>query len=688
MMPRTRRTGGSGGGRRQAAGGTGRHRRPVVRQAAASAAARHDTAASRPEPAADDAADRATSLHSRRRCIRMLRQQANFCVGVSRRDADSDVRRRRRDDGLQRHHDAAEGESRLIPSCRACTCARRSIATTAARPRAATRLRRACWPASARGRSNGPRRRRRRQQTLMSSKTSFGGRHRRVDARRRQPRREVRRSTKARARRRSTRAASARRSRCRFKAWNGSTAGLRNVSGKAQANATDSRKLFDMIMPDRRVHDRGVDHAREHDASRARRASSATRAAPARATSRWARTRPAIASATARPRATRTAIHSSKPATADVAAELQHVVMTFSPAAGRKTYVNGLLTAQETAPTTLAWTNNQTFVIGNETTNDRLWLGVFQMVAIHNKALSAAEVQQNFAAGVGELRDAAVRRVEHSRRAGAHRHARGASSTTRATCSRNRRYVGGTTGVRVKNIRIAVNDTVPVAAQAFRRVDTTVLASGTELSRLGAVIPVAQGPDTDRFHLEFEALGTRFGTAEAIAPSSPPPRARRRAGARARHAQLLARQRHDVGADRHSARQRRRRDVVHARFATRCRRAATCSRSARRSKSRSSAWRSAIAARSSRCQRPATPSSRRRTARSQPATRTQIADRVYDNLFGTNLANQPDRAAVSTELVDVMNDLGCTAGCTAATARTALQATCAAALSSAAVTIN
>ena len=69
-------------------------------------------------------------------------------------------------------------------------------------------------------------------------------------------------------------------------------------------------------------------------------------------------------------------------------------------------------------------------------------------------------------------------------------------------------------------------------------------------------------------------------------------------------------------------------------------------------------------------------------------SRTQIADRVYDNLFGLNLANQPVRAAVSTELVDVMNDLGCTAGCTAATARTALQATCAAALSSAAVTIN
>jgi hypothetical protein len=68
--------------------------------------------------------------------------------------------------------------------------------------------------------------------------------------------------------------------------------------------------------------------------------------------------------------------------------------------------------------------------------------------------------------------------------------------------------------------------------------------------------------------------------------------------------------------------------------------------------------------------------------------KTQIADRLYDRIIGTNLANQPDRAAVTTEVVDAMNDLGCTNGCTGATATTALQATCAAVLSSAAVTIN
>jgi hypothetical protein len=68
--------------------------------------------------------------------------------------------------------------------------------------------------------------------------------------------------------------------------------------------------------------------------------------------------------------------------------------------------------------------------------------------------------------------------------------------------------------------------------------------------------------------------------------------------------------------------------------------------------------------------------------------KNQIADTIYDKLFGINVANQPDKTATRTELVDAMNDLGCTNGCTGTTAQTALQATCAAALSSAAVTIN
>jgi hypothetical protein len=373
-------------------------------------------------------------------------------------------------------------------------------------------------------------------------------------------------------------------------------------------------------------------------------------------------------------------------ATADLVVELQHVVMTFDPAVGRKTYVDGLLSAQENAPAALAWQNNQTFVIGNEVTNDRLWQGVFQMVAIHNKALSTGEVQQNFAAGVSQY---VTLQFDVSSILG---------SPGRIDMLASRlddasyvfakpTYVGGATGIRVKNIRIAVNDAVPVAAQAFRRIDTMAMASGAELSPLGAVIPMAQGPDTDRFHLEFEALGSRFGLAEAVAPSVPPPPAPDvpepslgiRSFSRINDTMAFLT---GVPLDNASVETlyTEIRDTLPGNDAL----------LAFGSAQQVAIQRLAVGYCGQVAIVPASCNSFFGTTNCaiQAGTRTAIANRIYDNLFGTNIANQPDRAAVSTELVDVMNDLGCSAGCTAATARTALQATCAAALSSAAVTIN
>ena len=65
-----------------------------------------------------------------------------------------------------------------------------------------------------------------------------------------------------------------------------------------------------------------------------------------------------------------------------------------------------------------------------------------------------------------------------------------------------------------------------------------------------------------------------------------------------------------------------------------------------------------------------------------------VATTLYDQFVGQNIANQPDSAGFTTAIVGVIDDLGCTNGCTGATAETALQASCAAALSSGAVTIN
>ena len=69
-------------------------------------------------------------------------------------------------------------------------------------------------------------------------------------------------------------------------------------------------------------------------------------------------------------------------------------------------------------------------------------------------------------------------------------------------------------------------------------------------------------------------------------------------------------------------------------------------------------------------------------------TKDQVATVLYDRFIGDNLANQPDRAGVTTEIVRTIDDLDCAGGCSGTTAQTALQATCAAVLSSGAVTIN
>ena len=41
-------------------------------------------------------------------------------------------------------------------------------------------------------------------------------------------------------------------------------------------------------------------------------------------------------------------------------------------------------------------------MLGNETSTNRQWEGVLRMVAIHNRALTPTQIQQNFDAGVGE----------------------------------------------------------------------------------------------------------------------------------------------------------------------------------------------------------------------------------------------------------------------------------------------
>ncbi|MBV1885155.1 MAG: LamG domain-containing protein, partial [Gammaproteobacteria bacterium] len=72
-------------------------------------------------------------------------------------------------------------------------------------------------------------------------------------------------------------------------------------------------------------------------------------------------------------------------------ATLQHVVVTYDPANGRKIYVNAeLMDAVDSfaGGNLTEWDDTFAFVLGNEVSSDRLWQGSIRYVAVHNRVLT------------------------------------------------------------------------------------------------------------------------------------------------------------------------------------------------------------------------------------------------------------------------------------------------------------
>src|SRR5579864_5826510 len=86
-------------------------------------------------------------------------------------------------------------------------------------------------------------------------------------------------------------------------------------------------------------------------------------------------------------------------------AALQHIVLTYDPVNGQKIWVNGVFTGDvdpSKGGSFANWDSSFALVLGNETSGQRQWQGVIKMVAIYNTALNQTQIQQNFAAGVGQ----------------------------------------------------------------------------------------------------------------------------------------------------------------------------------------------------------------------------------------------------------------------------------------------
>jgi len=213
-------------------------------------------------------------------------------------------------------------------------------------------------------------------------------------------------------------------------------------------------------------------------------------------------------------------------------ATLQHVVATYNPIDGRRIYVNGqLVTQTDPIPggTLVDWQDTFAFVLGNEASNDGLWQGTIRLAAVHRRSLTQTQIQQNFDVGVGEkffllfdISDKLLAAPQSS-----YILFEAAQFDTHSYLFDRPHFItlDGSTpeGIPIQGVRVGMNGQEAAVGQSYANMDNTLSAAlmvelGQPLSTLGAVLPLAKGPDIDEFFLTFDQLAS-FSFSRAPAPT-------------------------------------------------------------------------------------------------------------------------------------------------------------------------
>lgn len=211
----------------------------------------------------------------------------------------------------------------------------------------------------------------------------------------------------------------------------------------------------------------------------------------------------------------------------DLQATLQHVVATYDPINGRRIYVNGEFTGDADpvdGGNLNEWDETFAFVLGNEVSNNRQFQGTIRFVAIHNRALTQAQITQNFEAGVGEKFFLLFNVSDRLNIPNSFILFEVSQYDSYGYLFDNPRFVllnaGATPGtsIPIEGMRIGVNGQLPLVGQAYRTLSTTVTNEsyaaeaasglGQQLSNVGTVIALERGPEDDQFFLTFERLGS------------------------------------------------------------------------------------------------------------------------------------------------------------------------------------
>ena len=218
-------------------------------------------------------------------------------------------------------------------------------------------------------------------------------------------------------------------------------------------------------------------------------------------------------------------------------ATLQHVVVTFDPVDGRKIYVNGVYTGDidEAGGGLLNnWSEIYALVLGNASNNARPWAGTIKMVAVHNSALTPAQIQQNFDVGVGqkyflmfsvsELLDLEgnchVIETDGSRTNYCYivfqtSQFDDSSYLFEEPFFANINPSGGRVDFNLTGVRLGINGKLAAVGQAFLNIDTAIGTDAGELSPMlattGSIIPLENGADQDVFFIAFDQIAGASG---------------------------------------------------------------------------------------------------------------------------------------------------------------------------------
>lgn len=207
-------------------------------------------------------------------------------------------------------------------------------------------------------------------------------------------------------------------------------------------------------------------------------------------------------------------------------ATLQHVVATYSATEGRNIYVNGQLVTPGGDPASIGtmtdWDDTFAFVLGNEAGGNGLWQGTIRMAAVHEFALTPAQIQQNFDVGVGEkffLLFSIGEIFDPVTPDPWYVLFEVAQFDSYSYLFNQPHFItldGSVPAqdIPIQGMRIGINGTEVDKSQSYGNMDDFLSSDpamyvelGQPLSQLGAVIPLEKGPADDEFFLTFDLLG-------------------------------------------------------------------------------------------------------------------------------------------------------------------------------------